>query len=171
MYTSIPNALTLERLVGRGSRVLNNAHVLYRKCLFIVRNKYSARTCTNMYMYIQECMNGSFTLFLPQFYHALLLPLPIHVHTCHISLSIFDYQSLTYEVGPTSYSCSRPDKFSFSNQIDERHPPILRQAGSRGLHLTSNPKSCFSGNGESRKPCTCTTYARHTHKMDEVSQS
>ena len=28
----------------RGSRFLNNAHVLYRKCLFIVRNKYSART-------------------------------------------------------------------------------------------------------------------------------
>ena len=28
----------------RGSRFLNNAHVLYRKCLFIVRMKYSART-------------------------------------------------------------------------------------------------------------------------------
>ena len=27
-----------------GSRFLNNAHVLYRKCLFIVRMKYSART-------------------------------------------------------------------------------------------------------------------------------
>ena len=27
-----------------GSRFLNNAHVLYRKCLFIVHNKYSART-------------------------------------------------------------------------------------------------------------------------------
>ena len=28
----------------RGSRFLNNAHVLYRKCLFLVRMKYSART-------------------------------------------------------------------------------------------------------------------------------
>ena len=28
----------------RDSSFLNNAHILYRKCLFIVRNKYSART-------------------------------------------------------------------------------------------------------------------------------
>ena len=44
-----------------GSRCLNNAHVLYRKCLFVI-NIPPVRTG----------LNGSYTLFLLPFYHALL---------------------------------------------------------------------------------------------------
>ena len=47
----------------RGSRFLNNAHVLYRKCLFIVGNNIPP---------VHIGLNGSYTLFLLPFYHALL---------------------------------------------------------------------------------------------------
>ena len=43
MYTRLNVERTHTRET-RGSRFLNNAHVLYRKCLFIVGNKYSAHT-------------------------------------------------------------------------------------------------------------------------------
>ena len=106
-------------------------------------------------------MNGSYPLFLLQFYHALLLPIYMYMYLSH--------QLIYNRLRPTAYSCSRPDKFSFSNQSDERQPPtctcILWQVESRGLHLASNPKSCFSRNGESRKPCTCTTPSTHTKRM------
>ena len=46
LTTTMYTRLNVERTHTRethNSRFLNNAYILYRKCLFIVRNKYSAR--------------------------------------------------------------------------------------------------------------------------------
>ena len=65
----------------RCSRFLNNAHLLYRKCLFIVRNKYSART------YRSEWKLHALPLPL---YHALLtVHVSISLYTVHVSISLY----------------------------------------------------------------------------------
>ena len=94
----------------RGSRCLNNAHVLYRKCLFIVRNKYSYRSGWKLHTLPPPVLSCALA------YHHRVFFITTHTSTVNYFTRLSKAAKFSSQISlPSTHDCERSEPPSHAN--------------------------------------------------------